>query len=298
MKPLFPAPPQIDITLADIAHVSRQFIGKLSISGVQKKLSLRFDPSTQQLIPAAIDGEYILKPQLDQWPCVPENENLTMNLAQLVGISVAEHALISLADQSPAYIVKRFDRDKGNKIAFEDFAQLLGLKSDEKYNVSVERMASAIDSFSAAPGLDKLALFKLVLFNFIIGNTDAHTKNYGLLRQDHGYRLCPAYDLVNTRLIIPEDKDETALTIHGKKNHLKKVDFEALADHFKLSSKSKVNVFGALNTLQTSAASEIQASLLPAEMKTQYAKIVSENLGRISPSSTPSRFYRYVVRYI
>ncbi len=281
MKPLFATPPHIDIALDDIANVSAQFIGKLSISGVQKKLSLRFDPSTKKLVPAAIDGEYILKPQLDQWPNVPENEHLSMNLAHLSGLSVAQHGLISLADHSKAYIVKRFDRDKGTKIAFEDFAQLLGLASEGKYSVSVERMASAIDHFSAAPGLDKLALYKLILFNFVIGNTDAHTKNYGLLRYKHGYRLAPAYDLVNTRLIIPDDKDETALTIHGKKNKINKADFDYLAEHFKLSNKSKAVVSNAMNTLLVSATKEIQTSLLPEAQKIKYAEIMSANFAQI-----------------
>ncbi len=284
MSPLFldSKRPIIDINLSQITTLSKQLIGKLSISGVQKKLSLKWDKATNALLPAPVGGEYILKPQLEQWSFVPENENLTMDLADLVGINTALHTLISLGDGSNAYLVKRFDRIKSHKLAFEDFAQLLGIYAQDKYSASVESMGKVIDRFSAAPGIDKVKFFKLILFNFLVGNTDAHTKNYGLLGYPHGYRLSPAYDLVSTKLIIPEDKDESALQINGKKNHLKNIDFEVLAHNLNLSSKSVIKVFRDLQKLKDEGVVLVAASKLPEDYKTRYEAILSSNWAKIS----------------
>ncbi|MEK6557682.1 MAG: HipA domain-containing protein, partial [Candidatus Margulisiibacteriota bacterium] len=211
----------------------------------------------------------------------PENENLTMDLASLMGITASAHGILNLSDGTIAYIVRRFDRENSHKVAFEDFSQLLGLPSEEKYNVSVERMSSVIDLFSVAPGLDKIELFKLVLFNFLVGNSDAHTKNYGLLKYPHGYRLSPAYDLVNTHLIIPDDKDETALTINGKKRNLKRSDFDILAEYLKLSDKATISVYATLRKLQTEASAVIEDSSLPASLQKRYQDILFKNIEKI-----------------
>jgi len=114
--------PIINFNLTDIAQKAQKLTGKLSISGVQPKLSVKLDSQKNMLIPVAEGGEYILKPQTAAFPNIPENENCCMDIAEELGVSVPLHCLIPLKDKSLAYVVKRFDREKGEKIHQEDFA--------------------------------------------------------------------------------------------------------------------------------------------------------------------------------
>lgn len=127
------------------------------------------------------------------------------------------------------------DRSRGALRHMEDFCQILGKVTAQKYNGSMEQIGKAIRIHSDAPGLDAVRFFELGLFCFLTGNSDMHLKNFSLLENDSGgWELFPAYDLVPVRLVLPEDPEELALTLNGKKNRLRRTDFLALAESLRL----------------------------------------------------------------
>lgn len=199
-------------------HLFQEHSKRLSISGVQLKYSLRLNGNQLELCEKG--GEYILKPipqarQLYNLNVAPENEHATMQIAeQIYNINTAYNGLIYFKDGQPAYITKRFDvGDDANKLLQEDFAQLLSRSRHThgeafKYEGNYEEIGNLIKQYVAAstPALEKF--FKLVVFNYIFSNGDAHLKNFSLIRDVHGeYELTPAYDLMSTILHSPDETD-------------------------------------------------------------------------------------------
>jgi serine/threonine-protein kinase HipA len=124
-------------------------------------------------------------------------------------------------DNTLTYFIKRFDRKGQNdKVPVEDFTQLAGLSRDTKYNYSMEKLVKLIDAYCTFPSIEKVKLFKLVLFNFMIGNDDMHLKNYSIINLDRKIQLAPCYNLVNTIIEYKNPDDEIALPINGKKKNL------------------------------------------------------------------------------
>ena len=194
---------------------------KMSIQGVQPKLSAKLDVSNQSFVVVDNGGEYILKPQNDSYPELPQNEDLTMRLGRIAGIEIPLHGLIYSKDGSLTYFIKRFDRiGKKKKIAVEDFAQLSGKSRDTKYDSSMEKVITVLDTFCTFPAIEKVKLFRLTLFNFLVGNEDMHLKNFSLIRRDSKIELTPAYDLLNTTIVLRGDVEEIALPIDGRKKNL------------------------------------------------------------------------------
>jgi serine/threonine-protein kinase HipA len=198
--------------------VAAQFIEnrkRISISGVQEKLSLLIEKNQIRLTKSGEQGSYILKPiprdvkKVDQ---VPANEHLTMQIAkQVYGINTAENAMVFFKNGSPAYLTKRFDVKKdGSKWGLEDFATLAGKSKENagpnfKYESSYEELGLLIQKFVPAWRVEIEKYFSLVLFNFLFSNGDAHLKNFSLLESTSGdYLLSPAYDLLNTRLHVAD----------------------------------------------------------------------------------------------
>jgi serine/threonine-protein kinase HipA len=270
--------PIINFTRKGFNKEINKIIGKLSISGVQKKISLKIDRKKLELVTAHTLGEYILKPQLEQWEQVPENEELCMSLADAFQIETAEHTLIPFKGGEIAYITKRFDRVKTGKVAVEDFCQILEYKKKDKYNGSIEKIGNAIKKYSAAPGLDNLLLFRQVLFNFLISNADGHLKNYSLMKKDNGYRLSPAYDLVNTKLLIPDDNEESALNINGKKRNLNFKDFLKLANNLNISEKALNQEIKRIITTKELFFELIDESYLKQSFKDLFKKTYKKNI--------------------
>jgi len=199
--------------------------GKMSIQGVQPKLSavLNVEESTFEVVESG--GRYIIKPQMSEYPEVPENEDLTMKLAAAAGLEAPFHGLIHSKDGSLSYVIRRFDRTgRADRVPLEDFAQLLGRDRETKYTSSTEQVASTLDRFCTFPALEKLKLFKLTLFNYLTGNEDAHLKNFSLIRRDGKVEMSPVYDLLNSTIII-DSGEELALPLNGKKNKLGREDF-------------------------------------------------------------------------
>lgn len=193
---------------------------KMSIQGVQPKLSaiLSIKDSSFKIVDRG--GTFIIKPQVNNYLNVPENEDLTMKLAAAAGIETPLHGLIWSVDGSLSYFIKRFDRiGRKGKVQQEDFAQLSGASRHTKYDSSLEQVAQVIDRYCTFPIPEKAKLFRLVLFNYLVGNEDNHLKNYSLITRKGVVGLSPAYDLVSTSLLY-RTEEETALPLKGKKREL------------------------------------------------------------------------------
>lgn len=239
-------PPQQSEEVAEQFMENRK---RISISGVQEKLSFTLEKNQLRLTKEGEQGTYILKPiprdlkRIDQ---VPANEHVTMQIAkQVYGLNTAECAMIFFRDGSPAYITKRFDvKDDGSKLGKEDFASLAGKSKDTagpdfKYEYSYEEIGLLIQKYVPAWRVEIEKYFSLVVFNFLFSNGDAHLKNYSLLESSIGdYLLSPAYDLINTKLHVDDsdfalDKglfsDEYKSAEFKKNGHPTKTDFAEFA---------------------------------------------------------------------
>ena len=196
---------------------------KMSIQGVQPKLSAILNIQHSKLEIVDINGKYIIKPQHHIYPQLPENEDLTMKMASICGINTPIHGMIYSKDGTLSYFIKRFDRlGKNYKLPLEDFAQLAEEKRETKYEYSVEKLIKLIDNNCTFPQMEKIKFFKRFLFNFLVGNEDMHLKNYSLITQNDKIELSPAYDFLNTSIVLGKDVEESALTLKGKKKNLTK----------------------------------------------------------------------------
>jgi serine/threonine-protein kinase HipA len=194
---------------------------KMSIQGVQPKLSARLKVKEKLFEVVDRYGDYILKPQSNFYPEVPENEDLSMRLAHIAGIEIPLHGLVYSIDGRFTYFIKRFDRyGKKKKRSLEDFAQLAGKSRETKYDFSMEKIVAILDEYCTFPVIEKMKLFRLTIFNFLIGNEDMHLKNYSLIARNNKVELSPGYDLLNTTIALPNVQEEIALPLAGKKRNL------------------------------------------------------------------------------
>lgn len=209
-----------DLTLdaKGLRQEAMKMASKISIQGVQPKLSAVLSIKDQQFTLVDSKGKFILKPQTD-FPELPENEDLTMHLAETAGFNVPLHGLIYAQDQSLVYFIQRFDRKGHNKIATEDFAQLAGESRETKYSFSMEKLVSIIEKFCTFPVVEKSELFKRTIFNYLVGNEDMHLKNFSVIVLDGLVRLAPVYDFVNSTIVL-RDPEEIALPLDRKKRGL------------------------------------------------------------------------------
>lgn len=219
-------------TSEGVRTLATEMAGKMSIQGVQPKVSAILDVKGGKLDIVEMGGEYIIKPQTAQWANVPENEHVTMMMARRCNIETPMNFLIPVAAGEYAYVIRRFDRQSANKkIAVEDFCQLKGLITEDKYKSSMEQVAGLLSRFTSYPKVEAPKLLKLVLFCYLCGNEDMHLKNYSIIADEKiGWKLSPAYDLLNTS-IVATNGDELALPLVGKKKNFSKSDF---LDHYAL----------------------------------------------------------------
>ncbi|MDD3626127.1 MAG: HipA domain-containing protein [bacterium] len=269
--------PKLNFSLNDIIFEAQKMAGKLSISGVQPKLSMRLDRESKELVTVVKDGEFILKPQTNTFPELPENENLCMTIAQKLGIDTPPHTLLKLKDGSYAYLVKRFDRVNGKKINQEDFCQVLGKTTKDKYTGSIEQIANKLLEIAEFPNLDIQLLYERVLFSFIIGNGDAHLKNYSINYTSlNNIRLSPSYDMVSSKLLLPDEED-SALPINGKSNKLTINDFLQFSDRFNIPYKITERII----SKKALILDLIKDSMLSPEFIQNLTGIVKERIGRL-----------------
>ena len=254
----------------------------ITVPGVQPKLSLGWIRTTladghfgRLTILDALDGKYILKPQNKQYTQMPENEQLSMQLAALFKIDVVPSSLIRLASGELCYISKRIDRTRdGTKIHMIDFLQILEL--DNKYLGTMEQLGKVIGELSANTQFDRLRFFELTVFNYIIGNNDMHLKNFSMWRTDWGWSLSPAYDLLNVRIVLPKDQDDTALLLGGKKKNFNRNYFNQLGAVLKLNEKQIGAVYNKLLNWLPAALQRIEDSFLSDENKNAYRQLISQ----------------------
>jgi serine/threonine-protein kinase HipA len=252
---------------------------KMSIQGVQPKLSARLSVKEGMFNIVDVGGHYILKPQNLLFREIPQNEDLTMRLAKTVGIETPLHGMLYCKDGSLTYFIKRFDRaGKKGKIPVEDFAQLAGKNRDTKYDFSMEKLLPIIERFCTFPALEKAKLFRLTLFNFLVGNEDMHLKNFSLIRRGVKVELSPAYDLVNTTIAIKNPVEELALPLRGKKRHLQAQDFFEYygRERMNLTQKSIDRVTAIFRQSFPAWEKMIEISFLSDEAKAAYWRLLSQ----------------------
>ena len=268
---------------------------RMSISGVQEKFSVLLEKNKLRLIQEGESGGYILKTipsagkHKDQ---MPANEHLTMQIArQVFGIETAENALIFFQNGAPAYITKRFDsKEDGSKWAQEDFASLAG-RTPQTHGENYKYLGNYFELFEImkkhvpAYHVEAPKLFKLIFFNYLISNGDAHFKNFSLIETSLGdFRLSPAYDLLNSRMHI-DDKDfalsegllppkDTQGKIHEQ--------FYTLGEKAGVTQKQIDKIFGILTSHVEEVKQLIQHSYLSDRFKRNYEQAYLTRLNKLT----------------
>ena len=279
-------PPVLPYTLATLNELAEEIVRQhITVTGVQPKLSLELESSgsTSRLTLVGLWGRYILKPPYEKYPEMPENEDLTMHLAALFGIATVPHTLIRLQTGELAYLTRRIDRtDDGHKRAMEDCCQLAERLTADKYKGSMELVSRLIRQHSTQASLDLVALYELTLFCFLTGNADMHLKNFSLWRSDaKAITLTPAYDLLATRLLVPDDREEMALTLNGRKSRFLDADWIAFAHYLGLTDKQRSNVHQRFKKRIPSVYGWIERSFLANGSKQAYKQLVDERAHRL-----------------
>lgn len=281
-----PTPPEIPYSLDDMSELAKNIVERsISIPGVQPKLSMSYVNDVRKkdhrlTVVGALGGNYIFKPPNEKFQEMPENEHLTMRSAELLGINVVPSSLIRLKSGELGYITKRVDRtESGYKIHMLDLFQIT--EAFDKYKSSMEKIGKALTKYSSNPLLDKLFLFELTIFSFITGNNDMHLKNFSMLNQNDKWFLAPAYDLLSVKLILPEDKEELALTLKGKKQNLTRADFDQFGLDLGLNQKQINSVFNRFNTTLKNIDLLIKSSFLSEEFQKKYVDLVQKQYSKI-----------------
>ena len=274
--------PLLEYRREDLDALAAQVIqAQTSLTGVQPKLSLNLHKheGKNRLTIVGLWGDFIFKPQTDAYPELPENEDLTMHMAEAARIKVVPHSLIRLADGSLGYITRRIDRTKkGEKIDMEDMCQLTLHPTEYKYKSSCEQIAKAIAAYSSTPRLDLVNFMQVLLFSFVTGNNDMHLKNFSLYRPKALYQLSPAYDLLNVAIANPKDKEEMALLINGKKAQIKLADFLKASDTMGIEQRVTLGLINGLRNAMPAWIDLINNSFLSDEMKQNYLDLISRRI--------------------
>ena len=277
--------PLLDYRHEELDKLAEQVIrSQTSLTGVQPKLSLNLNKheGTSRLTIVGLWGDYIFKPQTEDYIQLPENEDLTMHLAEAAKISVVPHSLIRMADGELGYITKRIDRTKnGEKVDMEDMCQLTLHPTEYKYKGPHEQIAKAIMQYCDMPKLELANYMQLLLFCFVTGNNDMHLKNFSIYRPKNIYQLAPAYDLLNIAIANPIDKEELALTLSGRKSKLQLKDFLKAGESMGLEEKVIMHLIGNMQKALPKWKMLIQSSFLTEEMKVKYEQLVTSRLERL-----------------
>lgn len=280
--------PLLEYRREELDALAAQVIqAQTSLTGVQPKLSLNLHKheGSNRLTIVGLWGDFIFKPQTDAYPELPENEDLTMHLAEAARIKVIPHSLIHLADGSLGYITRRIDRTKkGEKIDMEDMCQLTLHPTEYKYKSSCEQIAKAIAAYSSTPRLDLVNFMQVLLFSFVTGNNDMHLKNFSLYRPKALYQLSPAYDLLNVAIANPKDKEEMALSINGKKAQIKLADFLKASDTMGIEQRVTLGLINGLRNAMPAWIDLINNSFLSDEMKQNYIDLISRRMDVLTKS--------------
>ncbi len=269
-------PPGIPYSIDQMAELAQKVVEqRISVPGVQVKLSMtlikktRGTANTRLTVVGALGGNFIFKPPSSEYPEMPQNEHVTMRIAESFNIPVVPSSLIRLESGELSYITRRVDRtEKGRKIHMLDMFQIT--EAFEKYKSSMEKVGKALHTYSENTLLDKIIYYELSLFSFLTGNNDMHLKNFSMIEGSSGWILAPAYDLLNVSILLPQDNEELALTMEGKKRKLSRQDFVNFGKGMDLTDKQIASVFNRALKNKVRAIKWIDNSFLSGEMKTAY----------------------------
>lgn len=272
--------PVLPYNRSQIGELAKRVVrAQTTLTGVQAKLSLdvnhgqKNEPDRFTIV--GLWGRFILKPQTDAYRSLPELEDLTMHMAEAAKIAVVPHGLIRFDDGELCYITRRIDRQPdGSKTAMEDMCQLSERLTEYKYKGSYEQIAKLIKKYSAVPQLDLVNFWEVVVFSWITGNSDMHLKNFSLYKTPLGFCLTPAYDLLSTLIVMPQDTEELALTLNGKKRKIKRSDFEKAMTASGLSEKVIQNMANKFGKEISKWIDLIDDSFLPNDMKRDYKRLI------------------------
>lgn len=278
--------PAIDLSENTLNTLVNQTVNKgLAVPGVQKKLSLHLTyVPDERLALVNYPTGYILKPQAEEYADLPEYEQMAMQMAETVGIITVPHALIRMND-SYAYITRRVDRLISARdvklFAMEDFCQLSGRLTEDKYRGSYEGCGRIIKKYWAYQGFDLSEMYLRILFSFVIGNSDMHLKNFSLIEEKPGsrnFRLSPAYDFLPVNVILPEDEEEMALTINDKKKNIHRKDFLILAEHCNIPKKAADKLIERIISCKESLFSVCRESFLSEQQKQSVMNLMQTRI--------------------
>ena len=270
--------PEVPYDHSQVRQLAKSVIRtQTTVPGVQAKLSMdiqRVEQTTRFTI-VGLSGKYILKPQTEMYAELPENEDLTMHLAEQAGIAVVPHCLARFMDGQLVYLSTRIDRTyKGEKVPMEDLCQLSEQLTEYKYRGSYEQVSKVINRLSAAPMLDVVNFWQVVIFSWLTGNSDMHLKNFSLYAPKGNYVLAPAYDLLNTLAVMPTDPEELALNLNGKKCKIGWRDWSAAMTRSGVPEKVQENMRKRFLAVLPQWEETIRSSFLSAEMQDLYLEIV------------------------
>jgi serine/threonine-protein kinase HipA len=275
-----PSPPLLEYSLDQMNELAKNVVEQsISVPGVQAKLSMSLlretmeKSDTRLTVMDALGGLYIFKPPVQRYPEMPENEHVTARIAETFGIRVVPASLIRLASGELSYITKRVDRSEtGEKIHMLDMFQIT--EAFDKYKSSMEKVGKALDSYSDNTLLDKILYFELALFSFLSGNNDMHLKNFSMIESPSGWIMAPAYDLLNVSILNPDDDEELALSLAGKKKKLKREHFEQLGKGLSLTDRQMEGTFKRFVKNKTKAIDLLNRSFLSNNMKFAYKEVL------------------------
>jgi len=281
--------PLFEHSLEQMAELAKNVVERsIAVPGVQPKLSLSLVKDTIQdrnkgrlTVVGALGGNYIFKPPSDHFSEMPENEHVTMRIAEAFGINVVKSSLIRLQSGELSYITKRIDRtDDGAKIHMLDMFQIT--EAVDKYKSSMEKIGKALNKYSNNTLLDKLYFLELAIFCFLTGNNDMHLKNFSMINIGDEWISSPAYDLLNVAIVNPDDTEELALTLEGKKSKLRWEHFEQLANNLALNAKQIRGIVKRFQKNKSIAIDWIDRSFLSEEFKQKYKTLLQERYAKLS----------------
>lgn len=282
-------PPILDYSFDQMAELAKNVVERrIAVPGVQPKLSLsqiknelNNGNAGRLTVVGALGGDYILKPPSEDYKEMPQDEHVTMRIAEAFGIRVVKSSLIRLKSGELCYVTKRIDRTEDErKIHMIDMFQII--EANDKYKSSMEKIGKAIASFSDNTLLDQSYFFEMTLFSFLTGNNDMHLKNFSMIKNGKEWELSPAYDLLNVVLVNPLDEEELALPMQGKKKRLKKYHLELFGQELGLNEKQVEGVFNRFLKNKPTAIQWIENSFLSKDFKQRYKAILEERYSRIA----------------
>lgn len=281
--------PALDLSEDKLEELAGRTIRRgLTVPGVQKKLSLHLSDDKARLTIVDYPAGYILKPQTAEYEELPQQEHLAMSLAETAGIQTVPHALIKIRDQY-AYITKRIDREikeEGTRLyAMEDFCQLAGRLTQDKYKSSYEYCGKIIKRYSSFPQDDLSKLFLRVVFSYVIGNSDMHLKNFSLRERQPAKRefcLSEAYDILPVNVVLAEDKEQFALTLNGKKRNVRKKDFLILAQSLEILEKDAEDRISKLCMLKDKFEKQCEEACLSQSWRERVRELIGVRIRSIT----------------